>query len=107
MCSFRCETTLLLHNDDAEEEEEEEDEEEEVEKKIPKSASLPSTSARKSCLRRTVLGLWCAQIYDFGAANALLFKFNNRGGGNNGGEEGGEQQQEERELESACSSNPT
>ena len=47
--------------------------------------------AEVSCLRRTVLGLWCAQIYDAeGGKNALLFKFNNRGGGNNGGEEGEE-----------------
>jgi predicted ribosome quality control (RQC) complex YloA/Tae2 family protein len=32
--------------------------------------------AEVSCLRRTLLGLWCSQIYDGEHKNALLFKFN-------------------------------
>ena len=45
--------------------------------------------AEVSCLRRTVLGLWCAQIYDAeGGKNALLFKFNRGGGGGGGGGDG-------------------
>ena len=32
--------------------------------------------AEVSCLRRTLLGLWCSQIYDGEGKNALLFKFN-------------------------------
>ena len=86
MCvSFRCETTLL-HRNDAEEEEEEEAV---VVEKMPKERfSAFDVCAEVSCLRRTVLGLWCAQIYDAeGGKNALLFKFN-RGGHGNGGEEG-------------------
>ena len=32
--------------------------------------------AEVSCLRRSILGLWCAQIYDGAEKNSLLLKFN-------------------------------
>jgi len=48
--------------------------------------------AEVSCLRRSILGLWCVQIYDGAEKNSLLLKFNKpasseeRTGGSSGGE---------------------
>ena len=49
--------------------------------------------AEVSCLRRSILGLWCVQIYDGTEKNSLLLKFNEpaasseeRTGGIRGGE---------------------
>ena len=47
--------------------------------------------AEVSCLRRSILGLWCAQIYDGAEKNSLLLKFNKPAseettGGSSGGE---------------------
>ena len=50
--------------------------------------------AEVSCLRRSILGLWCVQIYDGVEKNSLLLKFNKpasseeRTGGSSGGEDG-------------------
>ena len=84
MCSFLRNNNTLFHNTHAHFAKKKT-----KKKKMPKERfSAFDVCAEVSCLRRTVLGLWCAQIYDAeGGKNALLFKFN-RGG--NGGEEGEE-----------------